>query len=342
MSNIIPPIQKSVSLAPLNTLAVPATARFFVEINSLETLEHYVNDPKYENLAKFILGDGSNTLFTQDINGLVLKNALYGIDKIKEDSKHAWLKIGAGESWHNIVMYTIEKNLYGIENLSLIPGSVGAAPVQNIGAYGVELSSCLDSLEAYDLVEKKILTFSNQDCQFSYRKSFFKQHKNRYLITSITLKLKKTRFFNIEYKLLKEKLKGYKESDLNLALVSNAVIEIRQSKLPDPKQLANAGSFFKNPIVDSENLQKILENHPKCPHYRLDNNQAKLAAGWLIEQCGFKGKQFDHVGMHEKQALVLINYGGATGKELLNFSKRVQQAVMDKFNIMLEPEVNII
>jgi UDP-N-acetylmuramate dehydrogenase len=290
-----------------------------------------------------ILGGGSNVLFTKDYDGLVVKNSLLGIEKVREDPNHVWLKVQSGENWHQFVDWCIGQNYGGIENLSLIPGLIGAAPMQNIGAYGVEIKSVFHELEAVDIRDGTLRTFHRDDCEFGYRESVFKKSlKGCYCIVSVTLKLDKHPQFNISYGAIQENLEKMKIKNLTLRAVSDAVISIRQSKLPDPKEIGNAGSFFKNPEVENLHFDKIKSKYPEMPGYPLTNQKSKIPAGWLIEKCGWKGKVVGNTGAHKDQALVLVNYGKASGIEIKNLSQEIQRSVFEKFGIELMGEVNII
>jgi len=337
-----PIIEENKSLKNSNTFGLDVTARYFATINSIAELETLLRDARWESIPKLVLGGGSNILFTQDFNGLVLHNAILGIEKINENDAHVFLKIGAGENWHKIVLYCIENNYAGIENLSLIPGTIGAAPIQNIGAYGVELKDVLDSVEGIQIPPASPTPFFKEadQCEFGYRDSIFKHAlKNKIIITHVTLRLNKKPLFRTEYGAIRELVKN---KPLSIKAISDAVIKIRQEKLPDPKVIGNAGSFFKNPIISEEQFLLLQKKYPNMPHFTEENACIKIPAGWLIEQCGLKGKRFGNVGVHEHQALVLVNYGNGTGDEIKKLSERVQATVFEKFGIKLMTEVNII
>lgn len=290
-----------------------------------------------------ILGGGSNILLTGDYNGLVLKNDIAAIEQVREDADYVYLKVGAGENWHRFVMHCIANNLAGVENLSLIPGSVGASPMQNIGAYGVELKEVFHSLEAMHLQEKSVHTFSLNDCEFGYRDSVFKKrHKNEFAILSVTFRLNKQPKFNTSYGAIEQELKKMGVQELSIAAISQAVINIRSSKLPDPDVLGNAGSFFKNPTISLSFFDGLKKKFPSIIAYKVGDDAVKLAAGWLIEQCGWKGIRKGDAGCHSQQALVLVNYGDATGKEIYDLSEEILRSVQDKFGVLLEREVNIV
>jgi UDP-N-acetylmuramate dehydrogenase len=336
-------LQQNISLKAYNTFGIDATAAHFVEINSLDDLQAVIKSEALKDLPKLILGGGSNMLFTQNFEGLVIKNSIKGIEQVKEDERHIWLKAMGGEVWHELVLHTIDLDLSGIENLSLIPGFVGAAPMQNIGAYGVELEKVFDSLEAINISTGELRTFTKDECEFGYRESVFKKHlKGQYFIYSVTLRLNKQHEFNVSYGDIKNTLAEMKVFELSVKAVSNAVIKIRQSKLPDPKEIGNAGSFFKNPEISKEHFERLVAQYPVMPSYPLPNGRVKIPAGWLIEQCGWKGKRVGNTGSHARQALVLVNYGNATGAEVKTLAFEIQASVKEKFGIELTPEVNFI
>jgi UDP-N-acetylmuramate dehydrogenase len=290
------------------------------------------------------LGGGSNILFTKDYDGAILKNEIKGIELQHEDADYVYVKVGAGENWHQFVLHCINHNWAGVENLSLIPGNIGASPIQNIGAYGVELDDVFWSLEAFHLSEKKIHTFTATDCEFGYRDSVFKnRYKNEFAILSVTFQLKKKPIYHVSYGAITEELEKMGVKDLSIKAISQAVISIRSSKLPDPQKIANAGSFFKNPEVPTSKYEGLKLEFPSIVAYPLAKGPVvKLAAGWMIEQCGWKGYRKGDAGCHAKQALVLVNYGNATGKEIYDLSEEILQSVKNKFDIVLEREVNII
>jgi UDP-N-acetylmuramate dehydrogenase len=340
-------IAENFSLKQYNTFGIDAMAQYFSTFNSIERLEELLEFKKpvtsYAVDTPFILGGGSNILLTKNIEGLVLKNEIKGIEKISEDSDAVYVKAGAGENWHQLVMYCIHNNLAGIENLSLIPGNVGASPMQNIGAYGVELKDVFHELEAFHLTEKKAVQFGLSDCEFGYRESVFKRKlKNQFVITSVTYRLNKTPHFNTSYGAIEEELHAMGIQTLSIQAVSQAVINIRRSKLPDPAVIGNAGSFFKNPEINQQHFDLLKKAFPNVVGYALENGNVKLAAGWLIEQCGWKGYRKGDAGCHEKQALVLVNYGEAKGNEILRLSDEIIASVYKKFEVELEREVNVI
>jgi UDP-N-acetylmuramate dehydrogenase len=336
-------ISKNYALKGLNTFGLNVFAKAFSEVKSEEEIANLLQDAGIKSEHKFILGGGSNILFTKDLDAVCIHNRIKGISVIKEDADNIWIKSGGGEVWHDLVMFCVEKNYGGIENLSLIPGSAGAAPIQNIGAYGVELKETFSELEAIDLSsgEKKIFTAA--DCRFGYRDSVFKrEYKNRFIITAVTLRLNKNPHFNTSYGAIEHELKAMNVNVHSVKSISQAVINIRRSKLPDPAVIGNCGSFFKNPEVPEEKFLEIKKLHNDVVGYPTQPGKIKLAAGWLIEKCGWKGKRIGNVGMHDKQSLVLVNYGGATGHELFAHAQKVQQDVKEKYDVLLEMEVNVL
>lgn len=341
-------LQQQVSLYPYNTFHIQATAKYFAPFSTVDELQEalgifYKHQPATAPGNLFLLGGGSNILFTKDVDGLVLKNELHGIEKVNEDEEYYYIKAAAGENWHQLVMYCVEHNYAGMENLSLIPGSVGASPIQNIGAYGVEIKDIFYQLEAYDLLEKAVVKFGLNDCRFGYRDSVFKhRYKGRFIILNVTYRLRKMPVFNISYGAIKEELEKMGTTELSVRAISQAVINIRQSKLPDPNVIGNAGSFFKNPVIDAGHFLQLKETYPNIAAFAVDDKHWKVAAGWLIEQCGWKGYRNGDVGCYNKQALVLVNYGNATGKEVYDLSAAIIGSVQDKFGIALEREVNIL
>lgn len=334
-------IQENFSLKSYNTFSIDAKARHFANFTNADELAGILT--QHPKLSPFILGGGSNILLTKDVAGLVLKNEIKGIEELHEDNEHVFVKAGAGENWHQFVLYCIDHNWAGIENLSLIPGNVGASPIQNIGAYGVELDDVFLSLEAFHLKEKKVYTFTNADCAFAYRDSIFKnRYKNEFAILSVTFQLRKKPIFHTSYGAITEELEKAGVKELSIKAISDAVIRIRSSKLPDPKEIPNAGSFFKNPEVSNETYSDLKNKFPEIVAYPLAKGTVKLAAGWMIEQCGWKGYRINDAGVHAKQALVLVNYGNASGQEIYSLSEQVLQSVNKKFGVLLEREVNIV
>jgi UDP-N-acetylmuramate dehydrogenase len=340
-------IQENFSLKNYNTFGIDATAKYFASFNSVSELEELIEykmpSAVRRSPSTLILGGGSNILFTKNVEGLVLKNELKGIEVISEAGDVVHVKAGAGENWHRFVLYCIQNKFAGVENLSLIPGNVGASPMQNIGAYGVEIKDVFHTLEAFHIKEKKIVSFSLDDCEFGYRESVFKEkYKNEFVITNVTYRLHKTPHFNITYGAIKQELDAMKIEDLSIQAISQAVINIRSSKLPDPAVIGNAGSFFKNPEVSNNEFENLKNNFPAIVGYDLSNGKTKLAAGWLIEQCGWKGFRKGDAGCHSRQALVLVNYGKARGEEIYALSEEIINSVKEKFGVRLQREVNII
>jgi len=337
-------ISKDVSLKNFNTFGIDVAARYYTQITDAVQLNELVQTLEYRAHPTFVLGGGSNLLLTQNVDALVLHITIGGIQIVKEDEAHVWVQAGAGENWHAFVQHCVSNNWGGIENLSLIPGTVGAAPVQNIGAYGSELKDCFEALEAFDFKTNTHVTLDRDACAFGYRDSIFKQlaFKGRYLITHVTFRLTKKPTVNVAYEALQKELGTADSRTLTIQDVSAAVIRIRQSKLPDPAQIGNAGSFFKNPVVSPEVYARIKQQHEAVPAYPQPDGNVKIAAGWLIEQCGWKGKRIGDAGMHSRQALVLVNYGNASGAALYAVAKAVQQDVLSLFGIALQIEVNVV
>ncbi|MGZ3863103.1 MAG: UDP-N-acetylmuramate dehydrogenase [Bacteroidia bacterium] len=332
----------NISLKPFNTFGIDVTAKILTEINSEADLRALLQENEYKKSEILILGGGSNILFTKNFDGLVLKNNLKGIEVIKEDADFVFVKAAGGENWHNFVMWCVEKNYGGIENLSLIPGCVGAAPMQNIGAYGVEIKDVCEQVFALGLQTGVETIFTNADCRFGYRESVFKHElKNKFLITAVVFKLHKKPVFNTTYGAIEQELASMGVKELSIKAISQAVIRIRSSKLPDPAKIGNAGSFFKNPEVSKAKHDELKQKFEKLVSYPLENGNFKLAAGWLIEDCGLKGKREGQAGVHVNQALVLVNYGGVQGSEIYKLSQEVMDAVQQKFGVTLEREVNI-
>ena len=335
-------IQNNISLKPFNTFGIDVTAKFFCEINSTEDLYKALH--LNEHPHKFILSGGSNMLFTKDIEALVLHINLKGIEIVSEDKDHAIVKVMAGENWHQMILWTLAKNYGGLENMSLIPGNTGTAPIQNIGAYGIELKDLFVNCEALHIKTLKIKYFNKEACQFGYRDSYFKNSgKGEYIITSVTLKLtKRNHNISTSYGAIEDELKTNNINTPTIKDVSNAVIAIRKRKLPDPKILGNSGSFFKNPLLSKAEFTVITQNHADIPFYKISEDSYKIPAGWLIEQCDFKGKRIGDAGVHRNQALVLVNYGSATGEDILNLADSIIKGVKKRFGIQIIPEVNII
>jgi UDP-N-acetylmuramate dehydrogenase len=336
-------IHQDYSLKQLHTFGIDVKTKLFAEIFSDEDLFEIISDKKLMAEPKFILGSGSNILFTKNFNGLVIKVSLPGIYKVDENEKSVLIEAGAGEVWDELVTFCVSYNFGGIENLTLIPGSVGAAPIQNIGAYGQELSDTIESLKGIFIEDGTVKSFSKSDCNFSYRNSIFKKElKNKFIITSLRLKLNKNPIINLTYKQVEDEIQNLKISNPTITDLSKLVAKIRRSKLPHPDEIGNAGSFFKNPVVHYQKYLELVESHHGIICYDVDKNFKKIAAGWLIENCGWKGRRIGNVGTHQKHALIIVNYGDATGDEVMDFSIRIIQAVELKFGIRLENEVNII
>lgn len=334
-------IERNASLKPYNSFNLDVTASRLFHLDEPQDLEAYRLHPDGYAKHALLISGGSNLLICQDIKGSVARIAWQGKHIKKENDSHAIIEVQAGENWHDFVQWSIDQGLGGLENLSLIPGLVGTAPVQNIGAYGVELAHRIESVTTMQWSDGKTVTLSADDCQFSYRNSLFKHTlKDQVVIQSVTFKLSKTKHETcVSYGAIQAELEG---KAINPRSIADAVISIRQSKLPDPKVLGNAGSFFKNPILSQDHVDDLLVTHPNMPHYPQENGQCKVAAGWLIEQTGWKGKRVDDAGMHDKQALVLVNHGGASGKDLWAVAMQVKADVKQQFNIDLMPEVNVI
>ena len=333
-------VLENISLKKLNTFGIDVSAKYFAGFNSVEQLHEFLELNEQQTL---ILGGGSNILFTKNFDGLVLKNDIPGIKTIKEDEYYVYVKVGAGENWHQFVLHCIKNNWAGVENLSLIPGNVGASPMQNIGAYGVEIKDVFYSLEAFHLKEKKVVEFSVNDCEFGYRESGFKRKlKGEFVITSVVYRLNKIPVFNTSYGAIGQELEKMGVQQFSIKAISDAVINIRLSKLPDPQKIGNAGSFFKNPYISAADFQQLKERFPKIVGYVQENGDFKLAAGWLIEYCGWKGFRRGDAGCHAWQSLVLVNYGNAKGNEIYDLSEEILQSVKERFGVTLEREVNIV
>ena len=333
-------IQTNKNLKEYNTFGISVKAELFAVFSSIKELKQILSFRNDKKLL--VLGGGSNLLLTKDFDGLVIKNEIKRFEVIEETVSEVIVESGAGENWHEFVLNCIDKGFGGIENLSLIPGSVGASPMQNIGAYGVEIKDVFESLSAYHIASGEIHYFDKTKCEFGYRESIFKNKvKGEYIILTVTFRLTKNPTINSSYGAINEQLKVMGVQEPTIKELSAAVIAIRQSKLPDPKIIGNAGSFFKNPTVDNILLEKIQENYPDIPNYLAENGR-KLAAGWLIEKAGWKGRTFDNYGVHKLQALVLVNYGNCTGKEIFDLSSQIIQDVFEKFGVLLEREVNIL
>lgn len=334
-------IKENISLKNYNTFGIEAKSRYFVECSSINEILDFIEIHKKQTLPLMILGGGSNVLFTKDYDGYVLRPAIKGIEIVKETEDHIILKVGAGEDWDEFVGYCVDNNWGGVENLSLIPGNVGTCPIQNIGAYGVEVKDVIVEVETVDLENLNINRFQNAECRFAYRDSIFKNKlKGKHIITHVTFKLKKKPEYKLDYGNLNNEISKF--GDLNLKKIRQAVINIRESKLPKPEEIGNAGSFFKNPVVSKEKFKKLKAIYPEIPFYKQIDGLVKIPAGWLIEKAGWKGKRVGNTGVHEKQALVLVNYGDATGEEIIHLARNIQQTIIIKFDLELEMEVNVV
>ena len=335
-------IQQNISLKPFNTFGIDAKAKHFVSVANIHDLKDVLSLQDYPK--KLILGGGSNMLLTKDFDGLVIHINLKGIDIVSENEDFVFVKAHAGENWHDFVLWCINNDFGGVENLSLIPGNVGTAPIQNIGAYGIELKDTFESCEAISLKTNTLQTFTKTDCDFGYRNSIFKQHaKGQYIITNVVFKLTKHNHkLNINYGTIASQLEFMQITNPTIQDISKAVISIRESKLPNPKSIGNSGSFFKNPVISKTLFNTLIENFKDIPSYPVSDNEVKVPAGWLIEKAGFKGKRFGDYGVHKNQALVLVNYGDAKGSDILNLSKLIQKTIQRIFGISIEAEVNIL
>lgn len=341
MSNLI--IKKNISLQPFNTFGIDVNARYFASFQSEEHVFEILEQQLVESQSPLILGGGSNILFTKDVDALVLKNEIGGIDLVYQDDDYFYIKVGGGVNWHSLVMHCIDNSYAGIENLALIPGNAGASPMQNIGAYGVEIKDVFHTLEAIHIQDKTKVVLHNHECHFGYRESVFKNiYKNQFIITSVTLRLRKIPDFNISYGAISQELERMGVKDLSIKDVALAVMNIRNSKLPNPKIIGNAGSFFKNPEISISQFDQLKLNFPDIVGHPTENNFIKVAAGWLIEQSGWKGYREGDAGCHNKQALVLVNHGKATGSQILELSEKIINSVNEKFGIELSREVNIV
>lgn len=334
-------IQENISLKPYNTFGIDVRASHLASFKSAEELAELLRRGAVPPVL--VLGGGSNLLFTKDVEGLVIKNEIRGIRKIKEDDDFVFVQVGAGENWHGFVQHCIVNGWAGVENLALIPGNVGASPMQNIGAYGVEIKDVFHELKAYHIEEKTNYTFGLKECEFGYRESVFKKrYRGQFVIVDVSFRLRKKPVFNTSYGAIEQELERMGIRELSIDAIANAVINIRTSKLPDPTVTGNAGSFFKNPEISAEQFLNLQQKFPSIVSFALPNGHFKLAAGWMIEQCGWKGVRRGDAGCHPKQALVLVNYGSASGMDIYHLSEEIEQSVADKFDVRLEREVNII
>ncbi len=336
-------VAENVNLKPFNTFGIEANAKYFCSIESEEQLQELMQMDLFKNERRIFIGGGSNILFRKDFEGLVIHNAIQGIEKQNETDDSLSLQVSSGMNWHQLVLHCVQHNWGGLENLSLIPGTVGAAPIQNIGAYGVEVSEVIEKAEAFDIMNGMKKLFTKDECRFGYRESVFKSvFKEKIFISSVTLRLwKKNHPINTSYGAISDTLKQMNITHPSIQSVSDAVIKIRKEKLPDFHVIGNAGSFFKNPEITEQHFQQLKKSFTAIPHYPAANQRVKVPAGWLIEQCGWKGKKINHVGVHAMQALVLVNYGGAKGEEIFQLAMKIIESVQEKFSITLTPEVNI-
>ena len=333
-------IKENISLKEYNTFGIAVNAKRFISVDSVYQLQQLLKVEK----DLFLISGGSNMLLTKDIEKLVVHIDIKGISIDNEDENTAYITVNAGENWHEFVLWCVSENYGGIENLSLIPGNVGTCPIQNIGAYGVEVKDTITKVEAVEIKTGKLVQFSNEDCNFGYRNSIFKNEvKGKYIITSVSFKLTKSNHnLNSSYGAINTELIAKNITKPSLKDISEAVIAIRKSKLPDPKEIGNSGSFFKNPVIATTQFLELQKDFPTIPSYKISDTEVKVPAGWLIEQAGFKGKRFGNYGVHEKQALVLVNYGNATGKEIYQLAEKIKDTILSQFDIPLEIEVNII
>lgn len=334
-------IEENYSLEKHNTFRLPVKTRWFMEYTSEEELGRILHDEYFQECLSLHIGCGSNLLFINDFNGIILHSAIKGIYVEKETNEHVWLRIGASELWDDVVVYAVANRLGGIENLSDIPGEAGAAAIQNIGAYGTEIKDVIEQVETYNQLTFEKRIFTNEECQYDYRSSYFKnEHNDPHIVTFIIIRLEKKPVFSVNYGNLKDELAKYPE--ITLEAIRQAVIAIRRQKLPDPDELGNAGSFFMNPVIPIEQFEQLKKQYADIPSYPVGGGKVKIPAGWLIEQCGFKGKSHGQVGVYEKQALVLVNKGEARGHEIALVAESIRTAVNDRFGIKIIPEVKYV
>lgn len=331
-------LQENISLKPYNTFGIDANTRYFLEYASLSELQEHVQSGFLKDKEFYNIGSGSNLLFVNDYKGLILHSCIKGFELVSESESEVLLRVGAGVVWDDFVAYCVEQGWGGVENMSLIPGEVGSTPVQNIGAYGLEAKDVISRVEGIRLPDGEKQTLSNEDCCFGYRDSIFKHDlAGKFIVTHVVFHLDKKPVFHLDYGSIQDELKKYPE--INLKTIRQAIIAIRESKLPDTKKLGNAGSFFKNPVVAMAKFETLLAIYPKMPHYPVSAEEVKIPAGWLIEQSGWKGKAHGNAGVHADQALVLVNYGNASGSEIVELSKLVAASVKEQFDIEIHPEV---
>lgn len=334
-------VRENYSLKNYNTFGIDVKCRYFVESDTESEFLEFVSSYELKPEEIMVLGEGSNFLFTDDFDGTVFYPTMKGMEIVEENDEHVWVKVGAGEVWDDFVAWAVEQGYGGVENLSLIPGHVGAAPVQNVGAYGMEAGDTIERVEAIQIEKARKETISAADCRFAYRDSIFKREwKNRYIVTYVVFRLTKVPEFRLNYGSVREELQ--KLGEVSLKNIRRAIIQIRRAKLPDVKELPNAGSFFKNPVVSREQAGQLKERYPELPVYPVDEDRVKLAAGWLIEQCGWKGKDLGKAGVYEKQALILVNRAGASGVEVARLANEVKKSVFMTFGVWIEPEVYVI
>ena len=334
-------IQENISLKPYNTFGIDVKTKYFAEYNSVKELKELLQSKILKENRYLHIGGGSNLLFLNDFDGIILHSKINSIETIKENDDFVWLRVGSGVIWDNFVAFCVQNNWCGVENLSLIPGEVGASAVQNIGAYGMEVKDTIENVETIEIETLKNRIFSKEECKYDYRKSIFKTEiKGKYIVTYVTFKLKKKADYQLDYQHLKSSVT--QRGEINLKNIRNTIIYIREEKLPDPKIAGNAGSFFMNPIVSIEKFVKLQQKYPNIPHYNISETEEKIPAGWLIELCNFKGKQFGNVGVHKNQALVIVNFGNASGNEVAELAQQIQNSVKEKFGIEIMPEVNYI
>ena len=334
-------ITEQTSLLPYNTFGIDVKADFFIEYDSAGDLQAVLQSEPVKKNQTLHIGGGSNLLFLHDYKGVVLHSAIHSINKVREDELFVYLEVGSSVIWDDFVGYCVKNGWGGVENLSLIPGEVGASAVQNIGAYGVEVQEVIEEVNAVEADSALFRSFSNKECHYGYRDSIFKKElKGKYIITSVLFRVQKNPVFRLHYQHLEEEV--LKTGAVNLQNIRNTIIQIRESKLPDPKIMGNAGSFFMNPVIPKQQFLSLQAIYPQMPHYFNSDTTEKVPAGWLIDQCGWKGKRIGNAGVHDKQALVLVNLGGATGAEIVYLAEQIQQSVREKFGIELKPEVNYI
>ena len=334
--------EENFSLKKLNTFGINAKAKFFTEFDSVLELKDIINSNIYKNNKTFILGGGSNVLLTQDYDGLVIQHRIIGTCILEDNDNNIIVEVGGGVNWHEFVMWSVRQELSGVENLALIPGTVGASPIQNIGAYGMEVKEIIYKVTALEIATQEIKTFSNEDCNFEYRNSIFKEElKNKFIITKVEFKLSKTPLNKTTYGAIKEELKTL-NLEANPKNIADAVINIRNRKLPNPSKIGNCGSFFKNPIISTERFEELQREFPNIVGYKMGDTETKVAAGWLIDNAGLKGYRKGDAGVHRNQALVLVNYNNASGQDIINLSELVQEVILEKYAISIEAEVNFI